>query len=666
MLDADGSVWSTGYNGYGQFGIGTADTYNVLPTQMKDTKGSILYGVKEIASGTYHTALIKEDNTVWSVGYNGGGYGILGQGKEDSYTTTISQVKEQVEGTDGQKVEKAITDAKHITASGYTTYITRQKTENGEPQGMYVSGYNPYGQLFTKDTTNRKYATPVETDKDILTASTTKNYNNPTGAIADQDGMVYTVGYNGYGQMGNGTVQNLITPWCISKKKINIEKNIINFQKEGEQEKAAFNTTVEFNLIRDDVPNCKYSFKSLDKNVATIDNNGLVTAKEIGTTYVKIIDENNNLSAAVKINVTGEENKTFAKIVGGYNHFVALKADGTVWTWGYNANGELGLEDNTNRTKPTQTNMKNVVDIAAGANHTMVLKKDGTVWETGYNSKGQLGDGTTTSSNTFHKVKLNGDGDYLENIVQIAAENNTSHVLTADGSVYSYGYNYYGQFGNNTTTDESANPYPVKMQKVSNIIQITAGEQHISMLDADGSVWSTGYNGYGQFGIGTADTYNVLPTQMKDTKGSILYGVKEIASGTYHTALIKEDNTVWSVGYNGGGYGILGQGKEDSYTTTIGQAKEQVEGTEGKKVEKAITDAKHITASGYTTYITRQKTENEEPQGMYVSGYNPHGELFTKDTTNRKYATPVETDKDILTASTTKNVTYPNRSNSGS
>ncbi len=81
MLDADGSVWSTGYNGYGQFGIGTADTYNVLPTQMKDTKGSILYGVKEIASGTYHTALIKEDNTVWSVGYNGGGYGILGQGK---------------------------------------------------------------------------------------------------------------------------------------------------------------------------------------------------------------------------------------------------------------------------------------------------------------------------------------------------------------------------------------------------------------------------------------------------------------------------------------------------------------------------------------------------------------------------------------------------------
>ena len=86
------------------------------------------------------------------------------------------------------------------------------------------------------------------------------------------------------------------------------------------------------------------------------------------------------------------------------------------------------------------------------------------------------------------------------------------------------------------------------MQKYQTLSKSQQEEQHISMLDADGSVWSTGYNGYGQFGIGTADTYNVLPTQMKDTKGSILYGVKEIASGTYHTALIKEDNTVWSVG----------------------------------------------------------------------------------------------------------------------
>ena len=57
--------------------------------------------------------------------------------------------------------------------------------------------------------------------------------------------MVYTVGLNDYGQMGNGTIESLITPWCISKKRINVEKNIINFEKSGEQEQIKLNSTVE-------------------------------------------------------------------------------------------------------------------------------------------------------------------------------------------------------------------------------------------------------------------------------------------------------------------------------------------------------------------------------------------------------------------------------------
>ena len=143
-------------------------------------------------------------STVWSVGWNGAG--ALGQGITTQYTTVIGQVKEQVEVTDGQKIEKSITDAKHITAAGDVTYISRQKDENGKSQGMYATGYNNYGMLFTQDVTARTYATPAETDKDILTATITKNYEYQTGAIVDQDGMVYTVGYNTNGEMGNGTV----------------------------------------------------------------------------------------------------------------------------------------------------------------------------------------------------------------------------------------------------------------------------------------------------------------------------------------------------------------------------------------------------------------------------------------------------------------------------
>ena len=205
------------------------------------------------------------------------------------------------------------------------------------------------------------------------------------------------------------------------------------------------------------------------------------------------------------------------------------------------------------------------------------------MWATGYNNKGQLGDGTTANTTKFHKVKGENGVGYLQNIVQIVSEDYTSHALTADGSVYSWGYNRYGQFGNNTGTGEDANTYPVKMQKVSNIIQMSTGEEHISMLDADGSVWSVGSNGNGQFGTNSAEGTS-LPTQMLDTdRKSVLYGVKEIASGRDHTVLIKEDNTVWSVGWNGAG--ALGQGITTQYTTVIGQVKEQVEGTDGKKTE---------------------------------------------------------------------------------
>ena len=83
---------------------------SVLPQQMIDAKGNIIYGIKEVAAGAYHTLAIKEDNTVWGTGYNN--YGQVGDGtKKEQYVLT--QMKEQ-DGT-------IIKDAKHITTSSYST-----------------------------------------------------------------------------------------------------------------------------------------------------------------------------------------------------------------------------------------------------------------------------------------------------------------------------------------------------------------------------------------------------------------------------------------------------------------------------------------------------------------------------------------------------------------
>ena len=371
--------------------------------------------------------------------------------------------------------------------------------------------------------------------------------------------------------------------------------------------------SMEFNLLIESVPDNECTFKTLDPNVATVDEKtGEVTAVGQGTTFIKLYNKKNNLSSAVRINVNGEGNITTPKIVGGSRYFVALKGNGTVWSWGLNSNGQLGVGDTTNRTEPTEVKAEieedgeveeeeitDAIDVAVGYYHTLILRKDGTVWSAGYNHRGQLGDGSTVSTTKFHKVKGENGVGYLSNIVQIAAAGGgTSYALTADGSVYAWGYNYYGQLGTNTTSGESANVYPVKIQKVSNIIQITAQEISVMMLDADGSVWATGYNNYGGLGIGHSSDVS-LPQQMLDTDRSVLYGVKEISGGRYHAVIMKEDNTVWGVGYNG--YGQVGDGTT-SNRTIISQAK--------NSAGEVITDAKHIMASGDGTYVTRQKTED--------------------------------------------------------
>ena len=74
---------------------------------------------------------------------------------------------------------------------------------------------------------------------------------------------------------------------------------------------------------------------------------------------------------------------------------VALKADGTVWTWGNNSDGQLGIGDNVSKTYPIKVmEIENAIDVSVGYYDTVVVKKDGTVWSWGYNGYGQLGDGT--------------------------------------------------------------------------------------------------------------------------------------------------------------------------------------------------------------------------------------------------------------------------------
>jgi len=229
-------------------------------------------------------------------------------------------------------------------------------------------------------------------------------------------------------------------------------------------------------------------------------------------------------------------------VSAGDYHIISLKSDGTVWTWGYNFDGQLGNGSTTNSSTPVQVQgLTGVTAVAAGDYHSLALKSDGTVWAWGQNLFGQLGDGSTTNSSI--PVQVNG----LTGVIAIAAGNSHSIALKGDGSVWTWGNNDNGQLGDGTTTERHT---PVQVQDLAGVTAIGAGSSHSLAIKVDQTVWAWGL--YSQLGDGTATDSNT-PVQAQG-----LTGVTAVAAGNDQTIALKVDGTVWTWG--GNSYGQLGDG----------------------------------------------------------------------------------------------------------
>jgi alpha-tubulin suppressor-like RCC1 family protein len=241
-------------------------------------------------------------------------------------------------------------------------------------------------------------------------------------------------------------------------------------------------------------------------------------------------------------------------IAGGTYHTIALKSDGTVWTWGSNYYGQLGDGTTTQRMTPVQVNgITDITEIASGNQHSIALKLDGTVWTWGYNYNGQLGDGTTTTR--LIPVQVSG----LKDVTEIASWSTHTIALKSDGTVWAWGNNVYGQLGDGTTSQRLT---PVQVSGITNVIDIAGGTFHTIALKSDGTVWAWGNNGYGQLGDGTITQQTKTPVQVSGLKD-----VTEIAGGVYHTIALKSDGTVWTCGDNT--YGQLGDGTTTQSLTPV-------------------------------------------------------------------------------------------------
>jgi alpha-tubulin suppressor-like RCC1 family protein/ribosomal protein L27 len=329
------------------------------------------------------------------------------------------------------------------------------------------------------------------------------------------DGSLYSWGDNGFGQLGNGTRNNLTSPARVGS------------DTDWSYAAAGRNQTLAI------------------KSDGTLWGWGHNNSGQLGDGST--VDK----SAPIKIGSEAD----WVQVSSGNWHTLAVKRDGSLWAWGYNGLGDLGDGSTTSSYAPERIGSStNWQQVSAGGCST-ALSSDGALWSWGNNDQGQLGDGSNIAKTSPARIGSASDWKL------VASGGSHAMALKDDGSLWGWGNNAYGQLGDGTTANR---PVPTRIGNSNDWQLVAAGLYNSVALKTDQTLFAWGDNSYGQLGDGTA-LASLAPKQVGTVQGSV-----QAASGGSYTIALTADGYLRSWGSNASGQLGDGSSARKTQPTRIG------------------------------------------------------------------------------------------------
>jgi alpha-tubulin suppressor-like RCC1 family protein len=277
---------------------------------------------------------------------------------------------------------------------------------------------------------------------------------------------------------------------------------------------------------------------------------------QLGNSALEEADSFSNVPVQVSIPLPAST--TITAIAAGMEFSLAVDSTGAVWAWGRDDNGQLGLSslNLTDQYIPVQITLPatagKITQVAAGVYHALAVGANGSVWAWGGNSNGQLGVGTVNgitadSTSPVQVMGLSG-ATTLSGVSSVAAGAFYSLALMSNGTVAAWGQNAAGQLGNGSNTD-SAVPVQVSAPSgMKGVTAISAGYSHSLALTSGGAIWAWGDDISGELGLGNGST-----TGSNTPQQNSFTAATGCSAGFFFSLALKNDGTAWAWGDNTSG-----------------------------------------------------------------------------------------------------------------